>query len=77
MSNIPPCYDIVTKKDCELRHTGCHTTCERWAKYVEARNLDYEHRKNMAEVGAGMHAVYTTHKQKALREAQLYPRRYK
>lgn len=73
----PPCYDVVSKKDCELRHVGCSKTCERWVKYVEARNLDYDKREKMASAGIDLHAVYTHKRDAAIRESKIHPRRYK
>lgn len=33
-------------RDCPERKAGCGTTCERWQKYVKARNAEYEERKH-------------------------------
>lgn len=47
---MPPCYDPVTRKDCEKRVLGCHDTCEKWKAYEKLRNAEYDKRKQCLEV---------------------------
>ena len=43
-----PCYNEQTKTDCPDRSSGCGATCEKWAKYVKARDAEYERRHREA-----------------------------
>lgn len=74
----PPCFDIKTKTDCPDRKVGCAVTCERWAEYVEARDEDYRHRKDLSEIGASLKESYYTNRDEYLRrQTRMRARRFK
>lgn len=39
-----PCYNRRTSTDCPNRRAGCSANCEKWQKYVNERNEEYEKR---------------------------------
>lgn len=41
---VNPCYDKKTGTDCPRRKPGCGATCPEWARYVEARDAEYDRR---------------------------------
>ena len=45
MSVIAPCYNYERHQDCRKRHPGCHIICDKWNKYVTARNDIYKQRE--------------------------------
>ena len=50
----PPCFNEETRTDCPKRHAGCAVNCPDWAKYVEARDAEYERRKQETAITSAM-----------------------
>lgn len=53
-----PCFNEETKTDCPDRCQGCASTCEKWAKYIEARDEEYENRKKRGEAISAANSIY-------------------
>lgn len=45
------------ERNCSERAAGCGTTCERWKKYVAARNAEYEERMRRSDFDAAKRIV--------------------
>lgn len=72
----PPCFDEQTKTDCPDRKQGCAVNCEKWAKYLEARNAEYAERKKLGESNHDVNCLYYHNRELYLRrKAQRMSRR--
>ena len=63
-----PCFNVETRTDCPDRRGGCAATCKKWAKYVEARNKDYEKRQQVGEVTDTINQLYYYNQARYLRQ---------
>lgn len=44
-----PCYNPDYCTDCPNRFAGCHSVCERWQVYEQAKVMEYNKRKARQE----------------------------
>ena len=63
-----PCFNEETQTDCPKRGQGCAATCEKWAKYVEARNKEYEERNKISLVNDTINKLYYYNQARYLRK---------
>lgn len=44
-----PCYNPEYRTDCPNRFIGCHSVCERYQVYEQAKVMEYNKRKSRQE----------------------------